>query len=153
MRMNYQCCTISQQLQDAVEVFFETGCSQYVRCTGQGNDFELTLSWFQWYEWKANIGVPISHEFPRFVIISQILWPKVRSRWRFSRKSWPFWKKTPYGQIFKNVFRKHSWRHRSMYCARISWNLADRKSVDVRYLPDKKKTKFRLALPLWLLCE
>ena len=40
-----------------------------------------------------------------------------------------FWKKDPYGQIFKNLFRKDSRWHRSTYCVRISWNLADRKLV------------------------
>jgi len=37
----------------------------------------------------------------------------------FSRKV-AFWEKTPYGQIFKNIFRKASWRHRSTSCMQIS---------------------------------
>jgi len=47
--------------------------------------------------------------------------PKVAEDGR--RKSCLFGKKFRYGQIFKNVFWKDSWRHRSMSCVQISWNL------------------------------
>jgi len=40
-----------------------------------------------------------------------------------------YWKATPYGKIFKILFRKYSSRHRSTCCVQISWNLADGKSV------------------------
>ena len=51
------------------------------------------------------------------------------SRWRCSCKSWPFWKKTPYGQIFTNVFPKGSPSLRSTSCGQILWNLAHQKLV------------------------
>jgi len=98
MRMNYQCCVISPWLQDAVE---ESFLGQGAPCVC---DFEMTLSWFQWYEWKANTGAPIGREFPWFVIISQISWLKVGSRWRFSRKSWPFLEKRPLTGKFSKMF-------------------------------------------------
>ena len=62
-----------------------------------------------------------------------------------------FGKKTPYIQIFTNVFRKDSWRHRSTFCVQISWNLADRKSAKSCVIYMTKKTKFRLAVQLSLL--
>ena len=40
-----------------------------------------------------------------------------------------FWKTTPYGEIFKVLFRKFSSLHRSTCCVQISWNLADGNSV------------------------
>jgi len=50
-----------------------------------------------------------------------------------------FEKKSPYRQIYINVFQKDSWRHRSTSCVQFSWNLADRKSVKlcVIYLTKK----------------
>jgi len=113
-----------------------------VPCTqpaGQGNDFELIPT--VQMESQHSVGVPVCRDFPRFVIISEKLRPEVGSSWRCSCKSWPFWKKTPYGQIFKNVFRKDSWRHRSTSCGQISWNLADRKSVKSCVIYRTKKNK------------
>jgi len=53
-----------------------------------------------------------------------------------------FWKKsTSCGKISKKIlFRKFSTRHRSTFCFRISWNLADGKSVKscVAYVTEKK---------------
>ena len=73
------------------------------------------------------------------LIISEIWRPEVRSRWRLSRKSCLFGKKTPCGKIFKICFRKDSSWHRSTSCVYISWNLADRTSVKscVIYLTKK----------------
>jgi len=113
---------------------------------GQGNDFELIPT--VQMESQHSVGAPTSRDFPRFVIVSQISRPEVGSRWRCSRRRLPFVKKTPYGQIFKNVFRKDSPPLRSTYCVRISWNLANRKSVKSCVIC---VTKNRLALPLSLL--
>jgi len=67
------------------------------------------------------------------------------SRWRCSCKSWPFWKKTPYGQIFTNVFPKGSPSLRSTSCGQILWNLAHQKLVKSCIIYVKKKTKFWLT--------
>ena len=111
----------------------------YACCTGQGNDNELIAT--VQMESQHSLGMSTCHDFPRFVIISEKSRPEVGSRWRRSRNSWLFWKKNPYGHIFRNVFRKDSWRHRSMSCVQISWNLADRKSVKscVAYQTKKKQ--------------
>ena len=92
-------------------------------------------------ESQHSVGVPTYHDFPRFVFISEKSRPEVGSRWRCSRNSWPFWKKTPYWQIFINVFRKVSSSLRSMSCVQILWNLAERNSVKscVIYLTKKKQ--------------
>jgi len=89
-------------------------------------------------ESQHSIGMPTCRDFPRFVFISQISWPEVGSRWRCSRFGWPFWKKTLYRQIFKNVFREDSSRLIYVLCAnfmKFSW-------PEVREiaccLPDKK---------------
>ena len=66
---------------------------------------------------------PICNRFGEIAALSR------KSREDFSAKV-AFWKKkTPYGQIFKNVFRKDSWRYRSTFCVQISCNLADQKSA------------------------
>jgi len=62
-----------------------------------------------------------------------------------------FGKKTPYGQIFTNVFRKDSWRRRSTSCVQIAWNLADQKLVKSCIIYLTKKDKISVALPLSLL--
>jgi len=96
-------------------------------------------------ESQHSVGVPTYHDFPRFVFISEKSRPEVGSRWRCSRNSWPFWKKTPYWQIFINVFRKVSSSLRSMSCVQILWNLAERNSVKscVIYLTKKNKISAR----------
>jgi len=64
-----------------------------------------------------------------------------------------FWKNNPYGKICKILFRKFSSRYRlTLLCSNFV-KFGRRKIGDiVRYLPDKKKTKFRLPLKLSLLC-
>ena len=51
-----------------------------------------------------------------------------------------FGKTTPYGKIFKILFRKNLSLHRSTCCVQISWNLADGKSVKscVAYLSKRQ---------------
>jgi len=56
-------------------------------------------------------------------------------------------RKTTYGQIFTMFFRKDSWRHRSTYCMRISWNLANRKSVSRRALLTRQKNNISARSP------
>jgi len=89
-------------------------------------------------ESQHSVGAPICHEFLRFVIISQMSQPEVGSRWRFSRKSWPFWKKTPYGQIFKNCFPKAFMATQiHVLCVNfVKFNWPKIGKV-ARYLPDK----------------
>jgi len=56
-----------------------------------------------------------------------------------------FGKKTRYRQIFTNVFQNDSPSVRSTSCVQISWNLADRKSVNscVIYVTKKNKISAR----------
>jgi len=121
-------------------------CTQPV---GHGNDFEL-IPRVQ-VKSQHSVGWPTCHDFPIFVIISETSRPEIRSRWRRSSKICLFRKKSPYGQIFTNVFRKNSSSLRSTSCLRISWNLADLKSVKSCVIYLTKKTKFWLDLPLSLL--
>ena len=75
----------------------------------------ITLSSFQRCQWKANIhstGGPSCHDFPRFVIISEKSRPEVGNRWLWSSQNGGFLgKKTPYGQIFTNVFQNPTCGH------------------------------------------
>jgi len=50
-----------------------------------------------------------------------------------------FFKTTPYGKFFVILFLEFLSRHRSTFCAKMSWNLADWKWVKSCYafLPDK----------------
>ena len=88
-------------------------------------------------ESQHSVGVPTCHDFPRFVIISEKLRSEVVDD--VHAKVDFFGKKTPYGKIFTNVFRKDLWRHRSTSCVRISWKLADLKSVKSRVAHQTKK--------------
>ena len=57
-------------------------------------------------------------------------WSKSRDVKHFLKKFLRFFAKTtPYGKIFKILFRKFSSRHRSTCFVQISWSLADGKSV------------------------
>jgi len=67
--------------------------------------------------------------------------PEVARRRKFLRIFYFFGKATPYGKIFKILFRKFSSRHRSTCCVPISWNLADRKSVKLCVAYPTKKNK------------
>jgi len=84
--------------------FWGKNCSPCARATVQGNHFEFipTLS----MESQHSTGGPTCHDFPRFVIISEKSRPEVGNRWLWSRQNGGFLgKKTPYGQIFTNVFQ------------------------------------------------
>jgi len=134
--MNCQCCVISPQLHDAVEVFFGRGCSPCARYTGQGNYFEL-IPMVQ-MESQHSVGTPIGREFPQFVIISQKSRPEVGSRWRFCAKIDLFGKKTPYGQISKIFSERIHGDTGPRTCAKfVKFGWPEMGKV-VRYLPDKK---------------
>jgi len=56
-------------------------------------------------------------------------------------------------KLFKILFQKFTWRHRStVFCPNAGKFVRREIGEIVRYLPDKKKTKFRLLLKLSLLC-
>jgi len=55
-------------------------------------------------ESQHSVGVLTCPDFPRFIIISEKSWPEVGSRVKIFTQKLLFWKKTPYGQIFINVF-------------------------------------------------
>ena len=70
----------------------------------------------------------------------------INPRWRFF-----LGKKTPYGQIFTNVFKSPNSAHgNTSFCANFVKFGRPEVGEIARYLMDKK-TKFRLALPLPLL--
>jgi len=62
-----------------------------------------------------------------------------------------FGKRTPYGKIFKILFRKLLSRHRSMFCFQISWNLADGKLVKscVAYLTKRQNFVWLSSCRCW----
>jgi len=112
-----------------------------VSCTqpaGQGNDSEL-IPMIQ-MESQHSVGWPIYHDFRRFVTISEILRPESEVVENSRPKVAFLEKKSPYGQIFIDVFHKDSWRHRSTSCVQISWKLT--KSC-VIYLTKKNKISAR----------
>jgi len=65
--------------------------------------------------------------FRRFVITMELWRPEVARRWKNSSVCF-FGKTTPYGKVFKILFRKDSSLHRST-CYFQMWNLSDGKSV------------------------
>jgi len=78
--------------------------------------------------------------FQRYVIIAELWRLKSQDVKKFLEIFASFGKTTPYGKIFKILFRKlFSSQHRSTCCVQISWNLADEKSVKscVAYLTKK----------------
>jgi len=92
----------------------------------QGNNFELIPT--VQTESQHSIVTPTSRDFfcNHFADISA--WSP-KSLTTFTQKLTFLEKKTPYGQIFKNVFWKDSPPLRSTSCVQILWNLADHKSV------------------------
>jgi len=89
-------------------------------------------------------GAPTSHDFPRFVIISEKSQPEVGNRWLWSSKTGGFGKRPLTGKFSKNYSERTLEPHRTRSCVQISWNLADRKSAksSVVYLT-KNKTSAR----------
>ena len=91
-------------------------------------------------------------DFPRFVIISQISRPEVRCRSRWYQKSALLEKNDPLWKILK-IFpeRIHHLSDPRIVCKfREIWLTGNRQSRAL--FTSQKKTKFRLALPLLLLC-
>jgi len=76
-----------------------------------------------------------------------------RKTWKFLKTIFAFLKKTPfYGNIFKILFRKFTWRHRlTLLCLNVVKFVWREIAEIVRYLSDKKETKVRLPLKLSLL--
>ena len=109
---------------------------------GQGNDFELIPT--VQLESQHSVSAPTSRDFSNICnhFADLAAWSR-KSLTTFTQR-WPFGKKTPYGQIFKNVFRKDSPSLRSTSCEQISWNLADRKPVKSCIICVTKKTKYGL---------
>jgi len=124
------------------EYFWGKNCSLCARATGQGNHFEFisTVS----VERQHSTSGPTCHDFPRFVIVSEKSRPEVGNRWLWSSQNGGFLgKKTPYGQIFINVFQSPNRGHRSTsLCAdfvKFGWPEV---GEIARRLMDKKKQKF-----------
>jgi len=115
-----------------------------------GNEFELirTVKMETRHPVQGSFGNEFSSN--RSVIIAELWWPEIARRWKNAILC-VFGKTTPYGEIFKILFRKDSSRHRSMCYVQISWNLADWKSVMSCVIYVTKKTKFRLVLQPLLL--
>jgi len=70
-------------------------------------------------ETQHSVGVPTCRDFPRFVFVSEKSRPESEVADDVQAKVDVFGKKTPYEQIFKNVFRKDSWRQIHILCANI----------------------------------
>ena len=125
------------------ECFWGRNCSPCARATGQGNHFEFipTVS----MESQHSTGVPTRHDFPRFVIISEKSILEVGNRWWKSPTFWDFWgKKTPYWQIFTNVFQNDTCGHRNTsFCANFVKFGRPEVGEIARYLMDKKKIGLR----------
>ena len=76
----------------------------YTEPADQANEFELIPTVRM--ESQHSIGVPTSHDFPRFAIISEKSRLEVRNRWRWSRYGF-FWKKRPLkGKFSKNYSKR-----------------------------------------------
>jgi len=96
----------------------------------------ITLSSFQRCHWKANIPQAcqpvmlskISNRFGEIAAGSRKSLPLIKPKWRFLGK------KTPYGQIFTNLFQSPNRGHGNTSFVQILWNLADRKSVKSRVI-------------------
>jgi len=97
-------------------------------------------------ESQHSTGVPTCHEFPWFFSFwrNRGLKSEVVDEVHVSFDL--FGKKTPYWQIFKNLFGKDSCGHGNTSSVQILWNLADRKSVKscVIYLTKKNKISARI---------
>jgi len=91
-------------------------------------------------------------EFPAIcnVIIAELWRPEVASPGNFVSSFCVFGKTTPYGKIYKILFGKFSPPHRSTLCSDGVKFVRREIGEIVRYLPDKKHTKFRLPLNLKL---
>jgi len=133
---------------DVVDECFGGGCSPRTDCAGQANYLEFipTVKMETRQPMQGYVGCEFLAICNHFRVMAD--WS--RKSWKQSATFGVFFKTTPYGEIFKVLFRKDSPPRRSTYGLQISWNLADVKSVKscVIYLT---KTKFRLALPLSLL--
>ena len=82
--------------------------------------------------------------FPRSVIIAELRWPEVTKTLRFVEEFLRFLDKmTPYGEIFKIMFRKFWSQHQStLLCSNFVIFVRQKISEIVRYLVDKKKQNF-----------
>jgi len=115
----------------------------------------MTLSWFQRYGWKANIPwranlsslSKICNHFGEITAWSRKSLTIIIYLLRFLGK------KTPYRQIFTNLFQRNSPRLRTKSCVQISWNLADRKSAKSCVIYLTKKQNFRKLSRSWLCAD
>jgi len=110
--------------------FGEVSCTE---CKGQGNDFELIPTV------QIETGNPVEGYFgSEFSAICNHC--GVMAAW--SRKTvifCVFWTTTPYGKIFKILFRKFLSRHRStLWCSNVVKFVRLEISEIVRYLVNKK---------------
>ena len=88
------------------------------------------------------IPTPTCHDFPRFVIIWEKSRPEVGNRWLLIKQKWSFlWKKTPYGQIFTNVFQNRTCGHgNTSSCEKlVKFGRPEIREIR-RYLMDKKNS-------------
>jgi len=134
-----------QPSSDVAENLDDVSCTE---CTGHGSDFEFT--WTAKMETRVPVGDLVMN-FSRPMIVGELWRSEVVIRWKKIKFSRFCRKTTPYGKIFKILFRKDSSRHRSTCCVQMSWNLADGEIGKIARCLPVKKTNFRLALQLSLL--
>ena len=106
---------------------------------------------------EATILASTSIVWSRLTFNMQQLWrPEVARPGNFVSNFCGFFgKTTPYGKIFKIMFRKFTWRHRlTLLCSNVIKFVRLEIGVIVRYLglPHKKNKKIRLPLKLSLQC-
>ena len=119
--------------------------------TAQGKDFELILTVKM--ETRHPAGGPFGREFLVFVIIAELWRPGVARPGNVLSNFCVFiGKTTPYGNIFKILFRTFSPPQRLTLLYSNVVKCVRREIAEiVRYLPHNNKTKFRNPLKLSLL--
>jgi len=111
----------------------------------------MTLNWFQMVKIKTRhpIEGSFGNEFPSVCNHCGVMaaWSH-KTLEKNSNFCFFFWKMTPYGKIFKNVFWQDLLPYQSTCYLQILWNLADGKSVKwcIAYLT--KKNKFSPRCPV-----
>jgi len=126
------------------EYFWEKNCSPCAGVTCQGNHFEFTPTVSM--ESQHSTGVPTCHDFPRFVIVSEIFRPEVGNRWLWSSQNGGFCKKKiPYGQFFTNVFQSPNRAHgNTSFCANfVKFGRPEVGEIARRLMDQKNKNSTR----------
>ena len=126
-------------------------CLSCAKCRAQGKNFELNL--MVKMETRHPVKGSFGSEFPAICNHCGIITAWSRKTWKFCEHFLRFFgKTTPYGKIFKILFRKFLSRHRStLLCSNVVKFVWREIGEIVRYSPRSRK-KNSLSLKLSLLC-